>query len=84
MHYLILTAVIIILVAIYYYRVRSKSPQARESRLRENCRVLLKMPPREADQVIDRLVERERDKNPGKTEEWYLDKVLYDLEKDYR
>ena len=40
------------------------------------------MPADEADKVIDRLIERQKEKNPGQSEEWYLDKILFDLEKD--
>lgn len=56
--------------------------KSKEKNIRAECRELLKMPPEEADKVIDRLVEKQREKNPGQTEEWYLDKVLFDLQKD--
>ena len=56
--------------------------KTKESNLRAQCRELLKMPSDEADKVIDRLIERQREKNPGQSEEWYLDKVLFDLQKD--
>ena len=78
-------AVIILIVAgiiIYLKYFRVSSPEKESSRLREQCRSVLNMPPGEADQIIDRLVQREQERNPGKTEDWYLDKVLYDLEKD--
>ncbi len=84
MVYLIIIILIVGAVAYYLNTKGAITPRRKESKLRERCRVLLKMPPQEADQVIDRLVEREKNRNPGKTEEWYLDKVLYDLEKDYR
>ncbi len=56
--------------------------KTRKDDLREQCRGLLKMPADEADKVIDRLIERQKEKNPGQSEEWYLDKILYDLKKD--
>ena len=83
MVYLVLVIIIVGVAAIYLHTRRSTSI-GKESKLRERCRLLLKMPRKEADQVINRLVEREKARNPGKTEEWYLDKILYDLEKDTR
>lgn len=32
--------------------------------------------------TVDRLVEQARWKNPGESEQWYWEKVLYDLERD--
>ncbi len=34
--------------------------------------------------TAERLIENEREKNPGKTETWYWEKVIYDLERDRR
>lgn len=87
----IIIAVVVIVVAVYFITKRtslfnkgklSASLPGAKRNLREQCRSLLKMPPDEADKVIDRLIERQKEKNPGQTEEWYLDKVLFDLEKD--
>jgi hypothetical protein len=32
--------------------------------------------------TVDRLVDQARWKNPGEAEQWYWEKVLYDLERD--
>jgi hypothetical protein len=32
--------------------------------------------------TVDRLVDQARWKNPGESEQWYWEKVLYDLERD--
>jgi hypothetical protein len=32
--------------------------------------------------TVDRLIEQARWKNPGESEQWYWEKVLYDLERD--
>lgn len=86
--YTALIGIILALVVIFLLFKRSNLFQggiitkSSEDQLRSQCRELLKMPPEEADKVIDRLIEKEKEKNPGQTEEWYLDKVLFDLEKD--
>jgi hypothetical protein len=33
-------------------------------------------------QVVDRLLKQARLKYPGKSEQWYWEKVLYDIERD--
>lgn len=35
-------------------------------------------------QVAERLLNHLRKKHPGQTEQWYVDKVVYDLERDRR
>jgi hypothetical protein len=32
---------------------------------------------------IERLLENARERNPGRTEQWYWEKILYDLERDH-
>ena len=53
-----------------------------EKKLWVECRRAINMPTQEADEIITRSLESLRDKHPGKTEEWYLDKFLYDLQRD--
>lgn len=33
--------------------------------------------------LVDRLLDHARTKYPGKTEAWYLDKILYDFRRDH-
>jgi|GEM_PF-414932 len=80
----VIILLIIVGVLVYFKFFKTSSPQKKSSWLRDRCRSLLNMPVEEADQVIDRLVSKEKERNPGKTEDWYLDKILYDLEKDKR
>jgi hypothetical protein len=35
-------------------------------------------------QRIDRLLANARQRNPGQSEQWYWEKILYDLERDHR
>ncbi len=63
----------------WWYRNR---PSGREGMLWRQCRQQLKMPPSEADQVIQRYIGRLEEKHPGKSRRWYLEKIIYDLERD--
>ncbi|ACB84025.1 hypothetical protein [Natranaerobius thermophilus] len=80
MEFLII-GLIVIGIIIYFIRQKS-SVTSKENQLRKKCKALLNLPPEEADDTLDRLIERQKEKHPGKSEEWYLDKILYDLEKD--
>ncbi len=81
------TTVIILIIlailgaAIYFYMKRG-GETSRERPLRAECRRSLNMPAKEADEIIDRQLHRLREKHPGKSEDWYLDKCLYDLQRD--
>ena len=33
---------------------------------------------------VERLLENARQRTPGKSEQWYWEKILYDLERDHR
>ena len=81
---LIILVVIIVLAVIFYIRSRGGSPVGRgKSRsLRQQARNQLKLPPEQADQTIDRQIDRLKERFPNRSEEWYLEKIIYDLERD--
>lgn len=54
----------------------------RRGPLRERCIQELRLPPREAEKTLERHLEYLRQKHPGRDEEWYLEKILYDLGRD--
>ncbi|OWZ84772.1 hypothetical protein [Natranaerobius trueperi] len=81
MSYMIIGLVIIITI-IYFVRQKGSITSSREQHLRNKCKSLLKTSDAEAEKTLTRLIERQKERNPGKSEEWYLDKILYDLEKD--
>ncbi len=72
---------IILFVIIYFIRQKG-APSSKTDQMREKCKSLLNLPPDEAEATLERLLKRQKEKNPGKSEEWYLDKIMYDLEKD--
>ena len=73
--------IIVVIVIVYLIRQKSSGPSSTQQ-LRNKCKSLLNLPADEADATLNRLIERQKEKHPGKSEEWYLDKILYDLEKD--
>lgn len=38
----------------------------------------------EAEKALDRQLVQLKSKRPGQTEEWYMEKIIYDLQKDRR
>ncbi|MFW6129758.1 MAG: hypothetical protein ACOC56_01165 [Atribacterota bacterium] len=42
------------------------------------------LPPHIAEETLQRHIERLKEKYPDKSLEWYLDKIIFDLEKDKR
>lgn len=78
---LILIIVLLITIGLYLYR-KQKRPMRKGGRrkvLWEECRRQLRLPPKEADEAINRHIEVLKKRHPDKSEEWYLDKILYDL-----
>ena len=76
-----LAAVVVIRVFIYKRR-GGKGQQSQAKGLRGQCRRQLNMPPAQAEETIERYKESLRQKHPGQSEEWYLEKILYDLQRD--
>ncbi|MGM0651856.1 MAG: hypothetical protein ACQES4_03615 [Bacillota bacterium] len=79
----IVILLVIIAVAVYFLQ-RSSSGKGKAGTKRKELRQLLNLPPDSADQTIDRYIASLKERHPGHDEEWYLDKVIYDLEKDRR
>ncbi len=52
--------------------------------LRAAYRRELRVVPAEADRILESQLQRMREKYPGRDEVWYLEKLLYELERDRR
>lgn len=52
--------------------------------LRERYKRMLHMPEDMAEAVIEAQLSRLRERHPGRSEQWYLEKMLYDLQRDRR
>lgn len=81
---LIIVVVIVVFALVYYLRGRPAGPfkRGKTGSLRQQARRQLKLPPDQADQTIDRQIERLKERYPDRSEEWYLEKIIYDFERD--
>ena len=77
----IILLVIIVLGSILFFRLRRKSI-SKTDKLWKECRNQLRMPSEQADKTIERHINRLKEKHPDRSQEWYLEKILYDLERD--
>jgi hypothetical protein len=75
-------ALIIMAITLIVYLWRRRGGVSKTRTLRSEYRRLLNMPRDEADANIGRHLESLKDKYPGRSEEWYLEKMIYDLERD--
>ena len=65
------------------FLLRNKKAPGRSS-LRKKCLHEFRLPPAEAEKALERHLETLREKHPGKDEDWYYEKILYDLGRDRR
>ncbi len=79
---IIIILVIVALFLIYYFWKRSQQGWGKTSALRQECRRLLRLPPADADETIDRYIKNLQERYPDHTEEWYLEKIIHDLKRD--
>ncbi len=68
----------------YFLKQRKSLRGPSQSRLYKELQKQLHLPPDQAEEYIDDFVERMRQKYPGHTREWYLEKILFDLKRDRR
>lgn len=73
------SAVVAAALVIFLFKRKGKSER---NTLRRECRRLLKLPTEAAEDTIDRHIKSLQARFPGRSEEWYLEKILYDLERD--
>lgn len=68
--------------AFAFFIIRMK--KAPGNPLREKCLHELRLPPAEAERTLNRHINALERKHPGRDEDWYLEKILYDLGRDRR
>lgn len=81
---LLILAVIFVLTIIYIYIVRSGRGRGKKHALWQECRRQLRLPTQLANETIERHINRLKERHPNRSEEWYLEKIIYDLERDRR
>jgi len=81
---LAIVLIIVVIVVVIFFRSKGTgiAGRTKTGSLRQEARRQLKLPPEQADQTIDRQIERLKERYPGRSEEWYLEKIIYDLERD--
>ena len=78
----IILIVAVMLIILYFYRLRSHKGVGKQRALRQECRQKLRLPPKMANETIERYIKSLKESRPGHTEEWYLEKIIYDLDRD--
>lgn len=78
MFYILILAVIVIIIV---FAIRSRSEV---NLLKRRYRQLTFLSPKEAEKSLQLQIERLKSKYPKRSEKWYLEKVIYDLERDRR
>jgi hypothetical protein len=81
---LFILAIIIILTIIYFYVLKKGKGRGKKSILWQECRRQLRLPDKIADETIERHIKRLKERHPNRSEEWCLEKILYDLDRDRR
>ena len=79
---IVIILAVIISAFIYYFIKQKGKGRGRIPALRQEARQLLHTNTESADNIIDRQIKLLQEKHPGRTEEWYLEKIIYDLERD--
>lgn len=80
--YYVISIAIIIYAFISYKRSRQKIRNPRVNALRSEYIRKAGLPRGTADEHIDNYIRRLQEKHPGRSEDWYLEKMLFDLERD--
>ena len=81
---LITLAVAVALIILYFYRIRSRKEGGGQRALWQECRRKLRLPLKVADETIERYTKSLKKSHPNHPEEWYLEKIIYDLDRDRR
>ncbi len=77
----IIIAVIAVMFGVYMF-VRGRGPSPKTAELKRRYFRLLNQPQGYAEEVLERTIASLRQKYPGRSYGWYLEKAVYDLERD--
>ncbi|MDD3656939.1 MAG: hypothetical protein PHI72_09315 [Atribacterota bacterium] len=81
---IILITILLLIVVIYLFIRKGGKEGRKKKALRERYYKLLRLPPELAAETMERQMRNLKEKHPHKSEEWYLEKIIYDLERDRR
>jgi len=77
---LIILAITVALIILYFYRIRSRKGWRKQRALWQECRRKLRLPPKFGDETIERFIKKLKESHPKHTEDLYLEKIIYDLD----
>jgi hypothetical protein len=81
MVYIIVFLILLLLGGVLYFYISGR--EARKiKRLKQRYILLSHMPPDVAEESLNLHIENLKRKFPGRSMEWYLEKIIYDLERD--
>lgn len=80
LYFILATVLILILVFVYFALSRKREI----NKLKQKYRKLTFFSPEYADESLRLQIIKLKNKIPGRSEKWYLEKVIYDLERDRR
>lgn len=75
-------ALVAIIAAVIFMRKRYRGGRRKAPALRRELHQILGMPRETADETIERYIMSLQDRYPGRSEEWYLEKIIHDLRRD--
>lgn len=73
-----------VVVAVVIWWTKSRTGGGKVAQLKSAYRKELRVPPAEADRILESQLQRLRERYPDRDEVWYLEKLLYELERDRR
>ncbi len=80
MQYIIIFILLVLIgIAVAYFLASAPN---KETRLRNKYVCLSSQPPHIAEETLKEEIKRLRKKHPGRGANWYLEKIVYDMQKD--
>ncbi|KUK53792.1 MAG: Uncharacterized protein XD78_0889 [Desulfotomaculum sp. 46_296] len=82
--YIIIAVALVIAIASAVVLTIFYSRKAEIEKLKQKYRRLTFLSPKAADETLRLQIIKLRNKRPGRTEKWYIEKAIYDLERNRR
>jgi Na+-translocating ferredoxin:NAD+ oxidoreductase RnfG subunit len=82
--YIIIALILVIAIAAAVVSTIFYSRKAEIEKLKQKYRRLTFLSPKAADETLRLQIIKLRNKRPGRSEKWYIEKAIYDLERNRR
>lgn len=73
--------IIVIAIASYFFLARGPKEKRKQQQLKSAIQQKMRINEKRAEEYIEDMKKRLEKKYPGRSEEWYLEKILSDLER---